>query len=310
MAGELRASAFKTVIAAKDKSEQLAIDWFRPSPDGGLSPSRCRIRTARVAACRSMTLQTEKRPARQFHACSCVRKAVTPPGPTMAAGSGIPAIRARNGRKADRSFYQQVYFHRLGSDWKNDPLVLDTAHGLPHVAIITLNSDHLRGSAIAKVQYRNGGQYAHFLLDREKAIPFAGFNDGFDAVATGPNGALYALSYANAPNGKIVRFAPPFPPSGLRGGILTVPESNVAIEHGHTMRALTLTHSHLLVREIDGGSNRVRIFGHAGEPKGDAPAAGDGRHRRHRSACQWRYRLLGAHVSAARPGAALEQSDG
>ena len=173
--------------------------------------------------------------------------------------------------KADRSFYQQVYFHRLGSDWKNDPLVLGTAHGLPHVGIITLNSDHLRGSAIAKVQYGNGGQYAHFLLDREKAIPLAGFDDGFDAVATGPNGALYALSYANAPNGKIVRFAPPFPPSGLRGGILTVPESNVAIEHGHTMRALTLTHSHLLVREIDGGSNRVRIFGHAGEPKGTLP---------------------------------------
>ena len=109
---------------------------------------------------------------------------------------------------------------------------------------------------------------AQYLADHERAVRLADFGDGIDAIAAGPNGFLYALSYAGAPDGKIVRFAPPFAGPGLRNGIPTVPESNIAIEHGHTIRALTLTNSHLLVRGIAGGANRVRAFAHDGKPKG------------------------------------------
>ena len=44
-------------------------------------------------------------------------------GISTAARSGTRAIRAQERPEADRQFYQQVYLHKLGTDWRDDPLV-------------------------------------------------------------------------------------------------------------------------------------------------------------------------------------------
>ena len=178
---------------------------------------------------------------------------------------------------AERFFYQQVYFHRIGGDWQNDPLVLGTAAGLPRVAEIFLSSQYLDNSALAQVQNGDGGDYAHYLLRRDGALQLSAFDDKIVEVASGPDGALFALSRAGAANGKILKLKPPFTARELPAAEVIVPESEVTIQLGG---ALTLTRTRLLVRDIVGGPNQVRIFDHSGTAQGllplpEAAAVGD-----------------------------------
>src|SRR5262249_61342289 len=86
---------------------------------------------------------------------------------------------------ADRQFYQQVYFHKLGTDWRNDPLVLGTKNGLPRVAEIFLGRDNRRDLIVAQVQNGDGGEFAHFVLSREGGVQLADFKARISEVGSG-----------------------------------------------------------------------------------------------------------------------------
>src|SRR5262249_58076659 len=79
--------------------------------------------------------------------------------------------------EADRMFYQQVYFHRLGADWRDDPLVLGSSHGLPRVAEIFLENQYPGDTTIATVQKGDGGEFAHYLLTANGTLQLAAFED-------------------------------------------------------------------------------------------------------------------------------------
>jgi prolyl oligopeptidase len=185
-------------------------------------------------------------------------------------GSGFWYTRYPGAERAesDRRFHQQVYFHRPGGDWRADPLVLGTRDGLPRIAMTVLDSLHLRGQALAQVANGDGGDYAHYILTPDKAVRLSEFADRIITVAAAPDGALYALSRAGALNGKVLRLPPPFAPLSLPRAAVIVPESDTAIEF------VTVTPTHLLVTDIIGGPNRVRVFDHAGRPGAPLPIPG------------------------------------
>jgi prolyl oligopeptidase len=79
---------------------------------------------------------------------------------------------------------------------------------------------------------------------------------------------IFAVSRADAPNGKVVKLRPPFTAFALRQAEVVVPEGDVAIQMGGS---LAVTRSHLMVRDTIGGPNRVRIFDHEGKPQGLLP---------------------------------------
>src|SRR5262249_53963853 len=103
--------------------------------------------------------------------------------------------------QADRFFYQQVYFHKLGTDWRSDPLILGERDGLPRVAEIFLGRDNRRDLIVASVQNGDGGEFAHWVLGKDgSAIQLAGFKDKITEVVSSPTGVVFALSRADAPN--------------------------------------------------------------------------------------------------------------
>jgi prolyl oligopeptidase len=170
--------------------------------------------------------------------------------------------------EADRQFYQQVYFHKLGTDWRSDPLVLGTKDGLPRVAEIFLGRDNRRDLITVQVQNGDGGEWAHFVLSRDGVAQLAGFKDQITEVVSSPTGVIFALSRAGAPNGKILKLRPPYAPLGLLKASVIVPESDVTVE---LRAAITITRTHLMVRDTIGGPNQVRIFDHEGKPQGLLP---------------------------------------
>jgi prolyl oligopeptidase len=250
-----------------DPSGTTTIDWFVPSPDGrivALSLSR--------SGTESGTLHLYDVATGQPSAESIPRVQYPTAGGSLAWTGDSTAFwytrfPGEERPQADRNFYQQLYLHRLGTDWRNDPLVLGTDHGLPRIAEINVSNRYHRPNALASVQRGDGGEWAHFVLTVNGPVQVAAFDDKASDAVIGPDDAIYAVSRADAPNGKVLRLAPPFTEGALPRAPVIVAESQVAI----MSQSLALTRTRLLVRDIVGGPTRVRIFDHAGGLQGTLP---------------------------------------
>ncbi len=174
---------------------------------------------------------------------------------------------------AERRFNIQVYYHALGADWRKDPLVLGARDGLERVSEVFLSNRADLDDILVSVQRGDGGEWAHYVLRPGHApLQVSTYADKIASAAIGPDDALYAVSRAGAPNGKIVKLAHvnALPPTArLADAPVIVPESDVAIltDGAANGRAdLTLDARHLIVRDIVGGPDQIRVFDHEGRP--------------------------------------------
>jgi prolyl oligopeptidase len=177
--------------------------------------------------------------------------------------------------EADRHFNMQVYFHQLGANAKADPLVLGAKDGLERVSEVFLTNRYGRDAILASVQRGDGNEWANYVLRAgTPPLPVSTYADKIVYAAIGPDDAIYGISRNGAPNGKIVREAPPYAAGGLAGAPVIVPESEVAILSGGAENGqpdLTLSPTRLFVRDIVGGPNQVRVFDLNGKPEGKLP---------------------------------------
>jgi len=125
-------------------------------------------------------------------------------------GSGFYYTRyPRSGERpaADLGFYQQVWFHRLGSDGKN----VDTyslGKDFPRIAEIALQSSEDGQYIFATMADGDGGEFAHYLLGPDaKWIRIANLADHVISGAFGDDGYLYLLSRQQAPKGKVLKLS-------------------------------------------------------------------------------------------------------
>lgn len=246
----------------------IAIDWFTPSPDG-----------SKIAVSLSKS-GSEDGSLHIFDVASGRElEPVIPRVQYPTAGGSLAWTRDgsafwytrypdESAPEADRHFFQQVYFHRLGSAWAQDPLVLSTKDGLPRTGEVYLDNHYGGTNALASVQLGDGGQWQHFVLRPDGSFAKVGvYEDRVVAAALGPDGALYGVSRLNAPNGKIVKLDAPYA-GGFAKARVIVPEGPVSILSDDNNRALTLSSNRLFVRQIDGGPTTVRAFdleGHNGQ---------------------------------------------
>ncbi len=181
--------------------------------------------------------------------------------------------------EADQHFNMQVYFHRLGSDPKNDALALGTKDGLERVSEVFLDNRFKRPSVMARVQRGDGNIWAFYVLrEGDRPIPIGGYQDNIVFATIGPDDAVYAISRDHASNGKILKLQPPFTREGLaraagrgewRERSELQPDADVRARHCR--------------RPEPGAHIRSRRQG-----DGQAAAAGDRRQLRDREPCQWR----------------------
>jgi prolyl oligopeptidase len=262
---------------ALDAGGTTTIDWYRPSPDGKLFAVSLSQRGSEIGTLHIYETATGKTfgdPIPQVQAPTAGGSLAW-----TADGAAFWYTRYPGAERpeADRQFYQQVYFHKLGADWRDDPLVLGSKDGLPRVAEIFLGRDNPRNLIVAQVQNGDGGEYAHYVLSPDGVVQLAAFEDKIVEAESSPSGVIFAISRAGAPNGKVVKLRPPFAPFALRQAEVVVPESDVAVQMGGSLAVLR---SHLLLRDTIGGPNQVRIFDHDGKPQGllplpDAAAVGE-----------------------------------
>ena len=270
-------SAEKIVVDpnAMSKNSSVAIDFYVPSLDGKL-----------VAVSLSEG-GSEDGTAHVFEVASGKELADSVPRVNFATGggsiewnkdgTGFYYTRYPQGNErpaADANFYQQVYFHKLGSKSSEDPYVI--GKDFPRIAEIQLHASDDGQWLLATVANGDGGEFAHYLMNSSgQWTQVTHFADAIVTAKLGTEGdaALYLLSRKDAPRGKVLRLA--LADLTLAKAQLIVPQSSGvgSSDSAHaSIDEITPTATRLYVHEMVGGPSRVRIFDHQGHETGMLPA--------------------------------------
>jgi len=159
--------------------------------------------------------------------------------------------------KEDVNFYQQVYFHKLGTPASADTYVI--GREFPRIAETALSSTRDGRYVLASVANGDGGEFAFYLRNpKGEWTRVADHADQIRRIKLGPDGKLYALSLKDAPRGKIVTM--PMSRPDLASATLLVPEG------GATIESMVPAKTRLYVVYMVGGPSEIRVFDLAGKP--------------------------------------------
>jgi len=205
-----------------------AIDWYVLSRDGrfvalSLSEGGSEQGTLHVVEVENGQSRADEIPRVQF-----------PTGGGSAAwiGDGSALLYTRyphDGEKPreDLNFYQQIWFHRLGTPATEDKYELGKE--FPRIAEIELDASDDGQWILASVANGDGGDFAHYLRDSSgnwKQI--TRFEDGIKRIKFGRDGGLYLLARKDAPHGKLLRL--PLTKPELDGASIVAPERKGVVE--------------------------------------------------------------------------------
>jgi len=182
-----------------------AIDWYIPSLDGRLIAVSLSEGGSEQGTLHFFEVETGK------ELSDTIPRVQYPTGGGSAAwnadGSGVFYTRyPHEGERAeqDANFFQQVWFHRLGTPASEDKL--EIGRDFPRIAEIELETSEDGHWVLASVANGDGGDFAHYLRsDSGHWTQLTRFEDGVKAIRFERDGALYLLSRKEAARGKILR---------------------------------------------------------------------------------------------------------
>jgi prolyl oligopeptidase len=248
-----------------DAKGTTAIDWFVPSLDGkyvavslskgGSEDGTLHIYETATAKALTDTIGHVQYPTAGGSAA------------WNADGTGIYYTRfPRQGDRpeADLNFYQQVYLHKLGTPDTDDTYSI--GKDFPRIAEVVLEASRDGKYILVTVANGDGGDFAHYLLGPTgnwKQI--TQFSDQIRTARLGRDNAIYLLSRAGAPHGKILRL--PIETPELSSAVEIVPTGEPVIER------MVPTADALYTGDLLGGPSQIRRFGLDGKGETILPTA-------------------------------------
>jgi prolyl oligopeptidase len=252
-----------------DEKGTTAIDWYVPSPDGRLvavSLSQGGTETGDVHVYDTTTAKELYEVIPRVNGGTAGGDLAWTPD-----GKGFFYTRYPRGKERppeDIDFYQQVFFHQLGSPTEQDRY--EMGKDLPRIAEIKLETDDATGRLLATVQNGDGGEFAFFLRETDGDWrQFSTFKGKVVQAAFGRHDDLFVVSLQDAPRGKLLRLsvrdldaakAPVVVPEGKDTIVVDFP--------GFSSRQTVLPTANLLyVTYQTGGPTELRCFDFEGKPR-------------------------------------------
>ncbi len=242
-----------------DENGAVAIDWFVPSPDGNLLA----VSLSRGGSERGDVHVFDVQSGEQVHEVIEHVNGGTAGGDLawMPDASGFFYTRyPRSGERSaeDENFYQQLYFHRLGTPVSEDRYEL--GRDFPRIAEIQLQMHDHSGRLLVTVQNGDGGEFAMYLRERDgRWRPFSQFDDGVVQATFGPRDDLYLVSRHEAPRGKVLHV--PIRSLDVEHAHVVIPEGENSIVTDFWGPPTVLPmHSKLYVTYQTGGPSELRVF--------------------------------------------------
>jgi prolyl oligopeptidase len=169
-------------------------------------------------------------------------------------GTGVYYTRfPRKGERpdADLNFYQQIYFHKLGTPDTEDRYSI--GKDFPRIAEIALEASRDGTYILATVANGDGGDFAHYLLGPDGTWKqITKFSDQIKVARLGRDNALYLVSRADAPRGKILRL--PLDVPELKNAVEIVAAGEAVIQH------IVPSTDALYAGDLLGGPSQLRRF--------------------------------------------------
>ena len=243
---------------------QVAMDWFMPSPDGKL-----------IAVCLSEHGSEDGvlhfyRTENGEHLPDRIPRVQYPTGGGSVAWT--PDAKAvfftrypHKGEKAeaDANFFQQIYFHTLGTPESAD--TYSEGRDFPRIAEIDFDTSRDGRWVIAKVANGDGGEFAHYVRDMQagadaKWRQVTRFEDGVKDAAISCDGAtIFLRSVKDAPRGKILRL-PLDGSKALADAEIFVPESDAREGEIGVIEEMVPTKSYLFTTRLIGGPSQIHYY--------------------------------------------------
>ncbi len=152
--------------------------------------------------------------------------------------------------EADRHFFQQVWFHRLGTDPARDRY--EIGREFPRIAETQLLASNDGRRTVALVANGDGGEHALYLRDARGWRELAGYEAELKQVAFDEAGALYLLSRRGAPRGQVLRLAP---------GETRLARAQVVLAQGEaSIEQFVVGGGRIVAAEVLGGPSRLRAL--------------------------------------------------
>jgi prolyl oligopeptidase len=243
-----------------DPKGTTAIDWYVPSPDGNLVA----VSLSRGGSEAGDVHVFETASGSQVHEVIPHVNGGTAGGDLawLPDGSGFFYTRyPKPGERptADLDFFQQVYFHKLGTPLSADRYEL--GKDLPRVAEIEFEMEDSTGTLLTTVQNGDGGQFAFFLRSPSGHwLKISGFEDQVVQATFGPKHTLYMISRVGAPKGKIVRTPVAHPDVKQAETIIPQGPDAVVTSFYKSPPSLLPTESRLYLLYQLGGPSELRVF--------------------------------------------------
>jgi len=252
---------------AIDPKGGTAIDWFVPSFDGrlvavSLSEGGSEAGSVRVYETTTGRARSDAIPR---------VNAGTAGGDVAWNGDGTGFFYTRYPREGERGtgdidFYQQVYFHKLGTPSADD--VYAVGKEFPRIAETTLEASEDGRFVLASVKNGDGGDESQYLRSADgKWTRLAADADRVVDGRFASDGSLYLLSRLGAPRGRILHLAAGR--TDLASARPVVPEGDGSIE------GFCLTENRIYLQEILGGPSRLRVVARDGKPIATLPILRD-----------------------------------
>jgi prolyl oligopeptidase len=257
---------------ALDPSGGTSIDWFVPSPDG----SRVAVSLSRGGS--------ERGDAHVFEVAT--GKEVGEAVPRVNYGTALGSLAwdadgagffytryPREGERpaADLDFYVQVYHHRIGAPTAGDRY--EIGKEFPRIAEVWLDRSPDGRFVLANVQNGDGGEFAQHLRSADgRWTPLTTFADRVVHAVFGVDDALYLLSRAGAPRGKVLRLSLAAEPLRLDRATTLVPEGEGVVEFSFFgPSGIVPARGRVFVVEGIGGPQRIRSFDLMGREQTPVP---------------------------------------
>lgn len=234
-----------------DPTHSTSADWFEPSHDGKFIAIALSKKGSEVSELRIVNALTG-----QVLADSVPRVNGPTAGGSVAwthDGAGVyytrypaPGERA----KEDMLFFQQVYFHRIGTEASQDTYAIGKE--FPRIAEVELFASEKSKHIVAQVANGDGGEFSFYLMNEEgKWKRFAEDSDRVIHAEFGFEGDLFLISRDKAPRGKILRMSLDKPKLSAA--------KEVVAESENVIQNITTVPGYVLIRDMVGGPSQLRV---------------------------------------------------
>ncbi len=242
-----------------DPSAATSIDFYVPSPDGSLVAVSLSVGGSESGDVYVYKTETGE----EIGEIIARVNGGTAGGDLVWTPDGLGFYYTRYPRASERpvedmDFYQQVWYHRMGTPPGEDRY--EIGKDFPRIAEIKLEADTRSGRVLATVQYGDSGRFAHYVRTlRRQWKQITGYDDQIVQATFGPDDTLFLISRADAPRGKILTLS--LADVSLDKAQIIIPEGNDTIVSdffGHP--PIVVASNRLYVTYQLGGPSEIRVF--------------------------------------------------